>query len=357
MNRQWQWRRRSENYRVCYQDRRRSYKKCFWSYSRTRRTTLGRSVKVTREVDVRAPSVSDETPTTHSLCQENHTHYKSTPSSSSLWKGYPVTSMMIHSTDRQTMDRLSLQQLDSRSEQLVHSKHHHPILHHQHPNWEFIQHFLRNQHQTSQQEPRIVMNVRDDHDFPDELPFLFPSLQQKVTMNQQQLQPQTDHVMTADITLCENKSLSGEEDNEDDEDIDTEIDCEDDKEEETSRGTSKETSRRRRTAFTSQQLLELEREFQAKKYLSLTERAQLAQTLVLSESQVKIWFQNRRAKWKRVKGQRVSALNGSLGSSTTGSSVSGHKIHVPIPVHVKRFQIRSEHQQLEKRWVLRLLIV
>uniref|UniRef100_A0AAG5D963 Homeobox protein unplugged n=1 Tax=Anopheles atroparvus TaxID=41427 RepID=A0AAG5D963_ANOAO len=66
-------------------------------------------------------------------------------------------------------------------------------------------------------------------------------------------------------------------------------------------GTEGSKSRRRRTAFTSEQLLELEREFHAKKYLSLTERSQIATSLKLSEVQVKIWFQNRRAKWKRVK--------------------------------------------------------
>jgi len=41
--------------------------------------------------------------------------------------------------------------------------------------------------------------------------------------------------------------------------------------------------RRRRTAFTSDQLLELEKEFHSKKYLSLTERSQLAHDLQLSE--------------------------------------------------------------------------
>lgn len=47
-------------------------------------------------------------------------------------------------------------------------------------------------------------------------------------------------------------------------------------------------SRRRRTAFTSEQLLELEREFHAKKYLSLTERSQIATSLKLSEVQVSV---------------------------------------------------------------------
>ena len=53
-------------------------------------------------------------------------------------------------------------------------------------------------------------------------------------------------------------------------------------------GTSKDSrSRRRRTAFTSEQLLELEKEFHSKKYLSLTERSGIAAHLRLSEVQVR----------------------------------------------------------------------
>ena len=57
--------------------------------------------------------------------------------------------------------------------------------------------------------------------------------------------------------------------------------------------------RRARTAFTYEQLVALENKFKTTRYLSVCERLNLAMSLSLTETQVKIWFQNRRTKWKK----------------------------------------------------------
>ncbi|CAF1467048.1 unnamed protein product [Rotaria sp. Silwood1] len=58
-------------------------------------------------------------------------------------------------------------------------------------------------------------------------------------------------------------------------------------------------SKRIRTIFTTEQLERLEIEFQKQQYMVGNERLYLAKLLNLSEAQVKIWFQNRRIKWRR----------------------------------------------------------
>ncbi|XP_013185478.2 barH-like 1 homeobox protein [Amyelois transitella] len=57
--------------------------------------------------------------------------------------------------------------------------------------------------------------------------------------------------------------------------------------------------KRARTAFSAQQIKSLEAEFEKNRYLSVAARGRLARQLRLTETQIKIWFQNRRTKWKR----------------------------------------------------------
>uniref|UniRef100_A0A3B4ZU57 Homeobox protein ceh-1-like n=1 Tax=Stegastes partitus TaxID=144197 RepID=A0A3B4ZU57_9TELE len=81
----------------------------------------------------------------------------------------------------------------------------------------------------------------------------------------------------------------------------------------------KEKSRRFRTAFTLEQLQVMECSFQRCHYLSVLERHNIAAVLRLSETQVKIWFQNRRTKWKKesLQGKEAKEL-------TAAPSFSAH---------------------------------
>ncbi|XP_034749117.1 homeobox protein HMX1 [Etheostoma cragini] len=101
-----------------------------------------------------------------------------------------------------------------------------------------------------------------------------------------------------------------------------------------------------RTVFSRSQVFQLESTFDVKRYLSSSERAGLASSLHLTETQVKIWFQNRRNKWKRQLAADLEAAHiphstqrivrvpilyheGPAPTAALGFNLSGHPLSPP----------------------------
>lgn len=80
--------------------------------------------------------------------------------------------------------------------------------------------------------------------------------------------------------------------------------------------------KRIRTAFSPNQLLKLEQAFEKNQYVVGQERKELAKNLNLSETQVKVWFQNRRTKHKREETESEQMQGGAGSTNTTNIKIA-----------------------------------
>uniref|UniRef100_A0A8C5Q0M7 Homeobox domain-containing protein n=1 Tax=Leptobrachium leishanense TaxID=445787 RepID=A0A8C5Q0M7_9ANUR len=110
--------------------------------------------------------------------------------------------------------------------------------------------------------------------------------------------------------------------------------------------------RKPRTIYSSLQLQALNQRFQQTQYLALPERAELAAQLGLTQTQVKIWFQNKRSKYKKIMKQGPGVQD--IEPTHTSSSISPCSPNMPpmwdIPPGAKTTQISSSYLNNFNHW-------
>lgn len=148
--------------------------------------------------------------------------------------------------------------------------------------------------------------------------------------------------------LTEFEKSSGNDVSEDEEEMSDEIE-------------ERKKARKPRTIYTSLQLQQLNSYFQKTQYLSLPERADLAVNLGLTQTQVKIWFQNRRSKMKKMLKARP---NGSFeenevfdernGANSRFASPQNHLFRQNSSAAQPAFNYPREHDFANQNWANRL---
>nr|XP_046181023.1 homeobox protein CDX-1-like [Oncorhynchus gorbuscha] len=93
-----------------------------------------------------------------------------------------------------------------------------------------------------------------------------------------------------------------------------------------STGGKTRTKDKYRVVYTDQQRLELEKEFQSSRYITIRRKTELSLGLSLSERQVKIWFQNRRAKERKITKKKIKL---SQQASTTTPTLTSPSLADP----------------------------